>query len=380
MKFQTQNISLNANVTFLSNLGISLEAKLKHLHITQINNVLADVRITILVRKVTYTIINSEGLFNSGTSVRSLYRLSQSLLLQSVEIQLALKSEFLPILDIESDTGFKIDIIASRLLYLFIQEHLQPLLLPDNWFLLTAAKEGESDSVILRTIWFYFNLTNLLFSVPPKLEMQSAILNFLSPQHEQNFRFKIQKEIRELLSKITDSCLQTLGDSIAQIPQESESFHLSQEGEENFYEILNFFRKENFSFQQVSRRPILEIIFEGENGTWTCYAILREQKEQFVFYSIYPIKVPNENQIKIIEFLTRANSSMIIGNFEFDFEKKRISFKTSIDVSNDKLSFHLIKNMIYTNLFMMDEYFLGITSILNNGISPRDAIAEIESS
>jgi hypothetical protein len=49
----------------------------------------------------------------------------------------------------------------------------------------------------------------------------------------------------------------------------------------------------------------------------------------------------------VAEFLTRANSGMVIGNFELDFADGEIRYKTSIDVEGDKLSYAIIKRLVY---------------------------------
>jgi hypothetical protein len=82
--------------------------------------------------------------------------------------------------------------------------------------------------------------------------------------------------------------------------------------------------------------------------------------------------------LAIAEFLTRANSGIIIGNFELDFTDGEISYKTSIDVEGDRLSFALIQRLVYANVTMMDEYLPGILSVIYDNVSPADAIAKIE--
>jgi hypothetical protein len=118
--------------------------------------------------------------------------------------------------------------------------------------------------------------------------------------------------------------------------------------------------------------------FQDENGKWTCYAKARVEQQQFVFYSVCPVNAPENKRLAIAEFLTRANSGMIIGNFELDFADGEIRYKTSIDVKGDFLSFELIKQLVYANVTMMDEYLPGIISVIDGDVLPKDAIAQIE--
>jgi hypothetical protein len=48
-------------------------------------------------------------------------------------------------------------------------------------------------------------------------------------------------------------------------------------------------------------------------------------------------------QQTIAKFITRANYGMSLGNFELDFNDGEIRYKTSIDVTDDRLNFALIQ-------------------------------------
>ncbi len=69
---------------------------------------------------------------------------------------------------------------------------------------------------------------------------------------------------------------------------------------------------------------------------------------------------------------------MMIGNFELDFKNSKIRCKTSFEVVGDRLTSALIKNLVYTNVMMMDEYLPGIKAVIEAGVSPEEAIRAIE--
>lgn len=145
-----------------------------------------------------------------------------------------------------------------------------------------------------------------------------------------------------------------------------------------FAEMINFFQADDWPFVELPVQPALQIPFQGENGRWNCYARTRSEQNQFVFYSICPVNAPENKRQAIAEFITRANSGMMIGNFELDFNDGEISYKTSIDVEGDRLSFALIQRVVYANVTMMDEYLPGMMSVIYGNVSPEEAIAQIE--
>lgn len=69
---------------------------------------------------------------------------------------------------------------------------------------------------------------------------------------------------------------------------------------------------------------------------------------------------------------------MIMGNFEFDFTTGEIRYKTSIDVEGDNLSFALIKQMVYANVMMMDEYLPGIMAMIEGDMEVKEAVLLVE--
>ncbi len=167
--------------------------------------------------------------------------------------------------------------------------------------------------------------------------------------------------------------LDELTQSISDVLDQELSF-----GKQMFDQVVNFFVSDNWSFTRLQNKPVLYTAIRGQHGEWNCFAQIREEQEQFVFYSICSVNVPEERRMAIAEFLTRANAGIVLGNFEMDFEDGEIRYKTSIDVTDDFLSQALIKRLVYANVSMMDEYLPGIQSVIAGDASPLEAILTIE--
>jgi len=142
--------------------------------------------------------------------------------------------------------------------------------------------------------------------------------------------------------------------------------------------LVSFFEEDSWAFNLLEEPPLLQLPFRGENGSWTCVAQGRDDQEQFVFYSLCPVDAPEQRKAAVAEFLTRANYGLILGNFELDYEDGEIRYKTSIDVVNDRLSPELIRNLVYTNVLVMDRYLPGIMKVIYGEVAPLDAVREIE--
>jgi hypothetical protein len=147
----------------------------------------------------------------------------------------------------------------------------------------------------------------------------------------------------------------------------------------SLFEIaLNFFTDDNWPVTPHAGQTMLRVNFQGDNGRWSCVARIREEQQQVIFYSIAPVNVVAEKRMAVAEFITRANYGLIMGNFEMDFEDGEIRYKTSLDVEGDRLNAALLKQIVYANVMMMDNYLPGLLSVIYGDKLPEEALAATE--
>ncbi|MBN2801024.1 MAG: YbjN domain-containing protein [Deltaproteobacteria bacterium] len=139
-----------------------------------------------------------------------------------------------------------------------------------------------------------------------------------------------------------------------------------------------FFTEDEWPFDEVEEHAMLTTGFKGKNGNFRCYVRERSEQEQIAFYSVSPMDVPGEHRTAVAEFVARANYGMVIGNFEFDFSDGEIRYKTSADVEGTEVNQTFVKNLVYANLVMMDQYLPGLMQVVYAGVTPLDAIRTIE--
>lgn len=80
-----------------------------------------------------------------------------------------------------------------------------------------------------------------------------------------------------------DELTQTLSDILVQKLSSSKQM---------FDQPINFFTSNDWSFTRLQKKPILYTAIQGKSGEWNCYAQVRDEQAQFVFYSICPIALP----------------------------------------------------------------------------------------
>jgi hypothetical protein len=153
----------------------------------------------------------------------------------------------------------------------------------------------------------------------------------------------------------------------------------SYDGGRIYDAMTSFFTTDEWNFDRIPDRPVLRMGFNGDDGQWMCFAQAREEQQQFIYYSVAPVKAPEERRAEMAEFITRANYGMILGNFELDFSDGEIRYKTSIDVEGSELTPALIKQLVYANVLTMDRYLKGIMAVAFGGTSAIQAIQNVES-
>lgn len=149
-------------------------------------------------------------------------------------------------------------------------------------------------------------------------------------------------------------------------------------GHQAFVTLGEFLEEDGWYPQRLEDKLIYRTFFSGKNGNVRCFAQIRTDLEQFLFYVIASVKAPPEQRTAVAEFITRANFGLRIGNFELDYGDGEVRYKSSIDFEGQPLTKRLIKNAVYPAVQTMDRYVPGLMQVLYGNVSPETAIAQIE--
>jgi hypothetical protein len=152
----------------------------------------------------------------------------------------------------------------------------------------------------------------------------------------------------------------------------------NENGWRAFQTLGDFLTEDGWHPQPMEDRRIYRMGFSGENGQVACYAQIRVDLEQFLFYVMCPVKAPEEKRLAMAEFIARANYGLRIGNFELDFSDGEVRYKSSLDFENVTLEPQLIRNAIYPAVQTMDRYLPGLMGVIYGNKTPAEAVAEIE--
>ncbi len=145
------------------------------------------------------------------------------------------------------------------------------------------------------------------------------------------------------------------------------------------FELLSSYLDEDEWFpRRIEGKYAYSMSYSGKNGDLRCYAIVRVDLEEFLFYAVAPVKVPEQVRQAVSEFLTRANYGLRIGNFELDYSDGEVRYKSSLDFEGQNLTSDLIRNAMYPAVHTMDRYMPGLLRVSFGGATPHEAIEEVE--
>lgn len=123
-------------------------------------------------------------------------------------------------------------------------------------------------------------------------------------------------------------------------------------------------------------------IFDFNLSVKNCGAVrilILARERSICTYAILPEKVPRERRADAMEFVTRANYGINLGNFELDLRDGEVRFKSSLPCSKDCIpSQDVIERAIDIAFVMLDRYSVGLIRIMHSGMTAEEAISLVE--
>jgi hypothetical protein len=367
------------------------------------DNALVECRLTFQITLDLYQQIDTNALFNLKKELRGALNAASFHNETNIEIETTLQPQLLTLLaehTTDPETAISYLIACSQEISenSATQTHpiSNPLLSTESWVALKVRQHQESGEIGYRTFWSYLNPAALTPEAIANGQFPEAMEQFLKDRNEANLAMAGQA-ISEVLEEISNDLKNwdetkfrkktetVISDFFSEVTHAFENWvepkppigKTKTNPKGKIYQaMLNFFSEEDWEFTKLQGELTLRLACKGKNGEWNCYALANETQQRFLFYSIYPQDIPPTNRIAIAELLSRANHGIEIGNFELDFDSGEIRFKTSLDVTGDRITPALIKQLVYINVLTIDQYLPSIQAVLD-GATPIDAIQAI---
>jgi hypothetical protein len=158
-----------------------------------------------------------------------------------------------------------------------------------------------------------------------------------------------------------------------------ESQPLNPNGLLAFQVLSDFLEEDDWKPRRLENKYAFSMHYSGESADFRCYAIVRVELEEFIFYAVVPVRVPPEDRPAVAEYIARANYGLRIGNFELDYSDGEVRYKSSINFEGEDMTPGMLRNAIYPAVHTLDRYMPGLLRVSFGGATPLEAIVEIES-
>jgi hypothetical protein len=144
--------------------------------------------------------------------------------------------------------------------------------------------------------------------------------------------------------------------------------------------LQQFFDADGWAYTEVEPNVLRVRFGDKTHQEWWCFARVREQFGQLVFYSQAPLLIAEDRRASAAVLINQANFGLQVGNFEMDIETGALQYRTSIDVEGeeDRLTPLMVKHLVYANVLTMERYLPAFESFENGLESPEIALALVE--
>lgn len=110
--------------------------------------------------------------------------------------------------------------------------------------------------------------------------------------------------------------------------------------------------------------------------------LIHVNRSSYIVYAISPVGAApddNEKMARMAEFICRANYGLRNGSFELDMDDGEIRYKTYVNCRGDMIpEEEVVRESIYCCAIMFDRYDAGITGVIFENASAKEAVEECE--
>jgi hypothetical protein len=136
------------------------------------------------------------------------------------------------------------------------------------------------------------------------------------------------------------------------------------------------------AFEEVTGDPAyLAFGFVGAYARYRCFLVVHEQRGLVIFYTVYPLNVPEAKRDAIARLISTANYGMQFGNFEMDAGDGEVRFKTSIWLEGgEALTDGMIRPLLGVSFTAVDRYMPALAKVIHADMDPVEAVRQAEAS
>lgn len=132
--------------------------------------------------------------------------------------------------------------------------------------------------------------------------------------------------------------------------------------------------------EETDEEGVLRVDFSEDNiPIADALADVRIDYERFLYYLNFREKAPVRYRPETMEFVTRVNYDLVIGNFELNLENGFVRFKSSVDFTGFELEPPMIRDAIKSAMDAVEDYADAIVAVMKGKKKAKKALEDAES-
>jgi hypothetical protein len=132
--------------------------------------------------------------------------------------------------------------------------------------------------------------------------------------------------------------------------------------------------------EETDEEGVLRVDFSEDNiPIADALADVRIDYERFLYYLNFREKAPVRYRPETMEFVTRVNYDLVIGNFELNLENGSVRFKSSVDFTGFELEGPMIRDAIKSAMDAVEDYADALVAVMKGKKKAKKALEDAES-
>lgn len=144
--------------------------------------------------------------------------------------------------------------------------------------------------------------------------------------------------------------------------------------------VKEYLDSQNWKYKhdEDKHRFIFGMKLECENVDGCMLVVTARDEEDLSCKALLEDKVPESSRDAVVEYITRANYGLFLGNFQMDMEDGELLYQTYSVFYDHKAMQQEVRRVIQVAIHMAERYAQGVYDIVHYGVDPAEAVKAAE--
>lgn len=138
--------------------------------------------------------------------------------------------------------------------------------------------------------------------------------------------------------------------------------------------LAEFFAAKNWNCDNEHDGYSLRTSYSGVHGHWRFVALVADDHEGMLFYSLLPAYAPAGRQEACLELINLINQGLCNGSFDLVPETGLVRFRTMLPLFGGVVSQEAIECQVGVNLRTTDRFFGAVMRVVYAGMDADEAL------